>query len=754
MKSKFIILSLLLSSSSIFAQKSYWQEIKNNSFKPTNLIERISEPKEHKLFNLDFENLTNELNSISNRGSQQNHLINIPNGDGKMIKYEVKEASIMAPGLQEKYNTIRSYSGKSIDGKSTIRFSVSPYHGFSAMIFQEENVSYIDAYTEDLNTYISYNRKNVDNPHHFICDTNDSHQQHLIDQIPSDVENNRIAVDGKMRKYRLALASTIEYSRYHVNRAGLSNGTDEQKIAAVLSAMNVAMTRVNGVYEKEFGVTMEMVENNDQVIFLTTDEYTNSSGSAMLGENQVVLDRVIGSANYDIGHVFSTGGGGVAYLRSPCGTRKAGGVTGLSAPINDVFYIDFVAHEMGHQFGATHTFNNSCSNNRTAATAVEPGSGSTIMAYAGICAPNVQNNSDAYFSVVSVNNIYSFVTSQSGQCSMDTETGNNEPEIILDRLSYNIPHSTAFKLVATATDPDGDQLTYNWEQTDNQTNATTAAQPPVSTNTGGPTFRSLTPKTEGVRYFPNFQNILANKLTLTTNTAPFNWEVIPGVARRLNFALLVRDNNPIGGQTARKNVVVNVNDAGPFKVTSQETTETWTAGQEKTVTWDVAGTDANNINTENVKITLSLDGGQTWEYTLVESTPNNGTYDFTVPFGIGNTTNARLMIEPVDNIYLAVNKVNFTIDSPLAVGDVDKLEAVTISPNPTKGEVNIELNKNFNHVIVYVNDMTGKQVSNYNSTKQNVRTHQLNLSHLPNGVYVVTVKADGEQFSKKLIIKK
>ena len=750
MKSKFIILSLLLSGSSIFAQKNYWQEIKNKSFKPTNLVERSSVPQEHKIFNLDVANLTNELENISNKGGNQTRLVNIPNGDGKIIKYQVQEASVMAPGLQEKYNMIKSYSGVSVDGKSTIRFSISPYHGLSAMIYQKDNVSYIDAYTEDLNTYISYNRKSVDNTLDFVCDTDDIHQRNILDQIPTDVENNRTAVDGKMRKYRLALASTIEYSRYHINRANLSNGTDEEKTAAVLSAMNVAMTRVNGVYEKEFGVTMELIENNDKIIFITTDEYSNSNGSAMLRENQTVLDREIGTNNYDIGHVFSTGGGGVAYLRSPCSNIKAGGVTGLTAPINDVFYIDFVAHEMGHQFGATHTFNNSCSSNRSNATAVEPGSGSTIMAYAGICAPNVQNNSDPYFASVSVNNIYSFVTSNAGQCSLNTESGNNEPVIVLDKLNHNIPHSTAFKLEATATDQDGDALTYNWEQIDTQI----ATQPPVSTNTGGPTFRSLNPKTDGVRYFPNMQSILADNLTSSSNSAPLNWEVLPSVARKLSFSLLVRDNNPIGGQTDRKNVIVNVKEVGPFKVTSQEASETWNAGSEATITWDVAGTTENGIDTSDVKILLSLDGGQTWEYTLVESTPNNGSYTFNVPYGIGETTNARLMIQPIDNIYLAVNKTNFTIDSPLAVGDLDKLEAITITPNPTQGEVNIQLNKNFSNVIVYVNDMTGKQVYNNTSSKFNNNTHKLSLGHLPNGVYVVTVKADGEQFTKKLIIKK
>ncbi|RLZ11954.1 reprolysin-like metallopeptidase [Faecalibacter macacae] len=754
MKSKFIILSLLLGSSSIFAQKNHWQEIKNANFKPTNLIERITIPKEHKLFTLDTENLKKELNQTSNKGANQPRLVSIPNGDGQIIKYLVEESSIMAPNLQDKYDMVRSYVGKSQDGKHSIRFSFSPYHGLSAMIFQSDKVSYIEAYTEDLNTYISYNRKSVESTHDFICDTENIHQENIIKQAIENIPTNRTAVDGQLRKYRLALATTVEYSRYHFNRAGLAGGTDEEKVAAVMSAINVAMTRVNGIYEKEFGVTMELIDNNDKLIFIRTDEYTNNSGSAMLGENQTVIDREIGIDNYDIGHVFSTGGGGVAYLRSPCGYLKAGGVTGLSAPINDVFYIDFVAHEMGHQFGATHTFNNSCSGNRSTATAIEPGSGSTIMAYAGICPPNVQNNSDPYFSTASVNNIYSFITSNAGQCSVNTESGNNEPEIDLNKLSYHIPHSTAFKLDAIATDVDGDNLTYSWEQTDNQTSTQTAVQPPISTNTGGPTFRSIIPTTESERYFPNFQSILANKLTLATNPAPFTWEVLPSVARRLNFSLLVRDNNPVGGQTARKNVTISVKEVGPFQVTSQENSETWTGGQEATISWDVAGTDANNINTTDVKIILSLDGGITWDYTLVESTPNNGTYTFIVPHGIGETTNARLMILPIDNIYLAVNKVNFTINSPLSIIEVNDNNAITITPNPSRGEVNIETAKNYSNFIAYVNDMTGKQVYNYNTARADVKSHKLNLSHLPNGVYIVTVKADGEQYSKKLVIKK
>ncbi|WP_314241325.1 reprolysin-like metallopeptidase [Empedobacter tilapiae] len=750
MKSKFIILSLLMGGSSVFAQSNHWQELKNKNFQPTNLVERSSVPKEYKLFNLNTTNLVNDLNNIASRGKNQPHLVNIPNETGKLTKYMVEEASIMAPELQDKFKTIKSYVGKSVDGKSTIRFSYSPFHGFSAMIQKGNEVSYIDAYTEDLSTYISYNRKNVDDNISFACHTDDVHQQNLINQITSDIPTNKIAKDGKMRKYRLALATTIEYSRYHINRAGLAGGTDEEKLAAVMSAINIAMTRVNGVYEKEFGVTMELVENNDKIIFIKADEYTNNDGRAMLTENQIVLDREIGINNYDIGHVFSTGGGGVAYLRSPCGSSKAGGVTGSGAPINDPFYIDYVAHEMGHQFGAPHTFNNSCGGNRSGSTAVEPGSGSTIMAYAGICPPNVQYNSDPYFSTVSVNNIYSFVTSSAGSCSVNTDSGNNEPIIEINKLSHNIPHSTAFMLEATATDPDGDALTYNWEQTDTQI----ATQPPISTNKNGPTFRSLNPTTVGYRYFPNLQSIVDGKLTFETNPSgtPLSWEVIPSVARTLKFSILVRDNNSKGGQTDRQNVTLSVKDFGPFKVTSQATTDYWTQNYPASITWDVAGTDANGIDTQNVKILLSVDGGKTFNYVLAESVPNNGKYDFTVPSNVTLTKEARIMIKAIDNVFLAVNTANFEISDKLATSDINSKDLATISPNPSNGIINLDFAKSFTTGKITVTDLAGRTV--YTNKLNSSKSQQVNLSNLSNGVYIVSIETGSEQFTKKVIIKK
>lgn len=762
MKKFFLLFSsfTFLSIGNVFGQINPWKPLGNVKFNESEKIEVINTPKQYNLFNLNNYGLANELASIND--THQEKVINFPNSKGELVKYRIKERSTFTKELQAKFPSLRSYAGKSLDGKSNIRFSYSSIHGLSAMIFHSNHsIEYIDAYTKDLSNYIAYNRKNIENSNEeFICKA--ISQETNLPQPSRNRSANRSQYiqDGVLRTYRLALASTFEYSRYHYNRAGLTNGTDQQKKEAVLSAMNVAMTRVNGIYETELGITMVLIPNNDQIIYITSnDPFTNNDGDMLLNENQLNTDAIIGPENYDIGHIFSTGGGGVAWLGSPCmegyefynGKEhgKASGVTGLPAPINDAFYVDYVAHEMGHQFGANHTFNNSCGFQRNAITAMEPGSGSTIMAYAGICAPNVQNNSDPYFHSISLAEIYDFINTE-GTCSVNTTTGNHAPIVTVPNTLFLIPHSTAFKLEGQGTDQDNDQLTYNWEQTNQQV----VTQPPVSTNAAGPTFRSLPPVEVPYRYFPNLTSILNNQLVFTSNPQPYVWEVIPSVGRNISFSLVVRDNNINGGQTAVTTVVVRtIATAGPFQVTSQTTNETWVAGQSATITWDVAGTDANGINTENVKILISKDGGLTWDYTLVESTPNNGTYTFTVPNGIGDTTEARLMIVPVDNVYLAVNPVNFTINNSLATDDLEKTAHITISPNPSKGILTIDTSKNYQSLHVEVVDMLGRNVYKYDAHTAK-RLHQINLNHLSNGTYLVNIHADGEQFTKKIIIKK
>ena len=231
--------------------------------------------------------------------------------------------------------------------------------------------------------------------------------------------------------------------------------------------MNTSMARVNGLFERDVCLTMELVPNNDQLIFFNgnTDPFTNNSGGTMLSENINTCNSIIGSANYDIGHVFSTGGGGVAYLGSPCGGSKAGGVTGGGSPVNDPFDVDYVAHEMGHQYGGNHTQNNSC--NRASSAAYEPGSATTIMGYAGICAPNLQSNSDDHFHNHSINEMVAFTVNGNGNtCASISATGNGVPTVSAGADGLTIPSSTPFELTETGSDPDGDAVTYNWEQYD------------------------------------------------------------------------------------------------------------------------------------------------------------------------------------------------------------------------------------------------------------------------------------------------
>lgn len=440
------------------------------------------------------------------------------------------------------------------------------------------------------------------------------------------------------------MAATGEYTSFH-------GGTVPQGMAAIVTAMN----RVSGIYERDVAIRMTLVANNDLVVYTnaSTDPYTNNNGFTMLGQNQANLDAVIGSANYDIGHVFSTGGGGVAWLGVPClSGQKASGVTGLPNPIGDPYYVDFVAHEMGHQWGANHTFNGTtgaCSGgNRWGPTAYEPGSGSTIMAYAGICAPqNLQIYSDDYFHRVSLDEIVSYSTAGSGNtCAVVTSTGNAAP-IVDAGQSYTIPASTPFALTGSATDPNGHPLTYCWEEFDKG-----PAGHPNTPSGNAPTFRSFDPVTSSTRSFPKISDLVNNTQTIG--------EKLPTYSRTMNFKLTVRDNQANGGGVDDDVMTVEVVDTtGPFLVTAPNTIVTWTGSGPHSVAWDVAGTAAAPIGCGLVDILLSTNGGVTFSEILVSETPNDGS-EGVFPV-VTDTTAARVKVACSDNIFFDISNQSFTI---------------------------------------------------------------------------------------------
>jgi subtilisin-like proprotein convertase family protein len=655
---KTLLLILLFAFGSAFPQQNLWQKVSEDRLNGSEKLDRSTTILSYDVYELSLTNLKSQLNGAIQRNSEgvkSTVIISFPNSEGELVDFRIYEASNLHPQLAATHPDIKSYVGVAVNDKSsTIRFSTTIF-GFHGMIFSSSGTTLIDPYTKDLNHYLVYAKKNTQTDRYFECLV-----EEVAEELPKGVQfspknaNSIEANTGIFRTYRLALASTEEYSQFHINQAGVAAGTVAQRNAAVLAAMNVTMTRVNGVYERDMSLTMQIVPTNTSIIFFLPekpDSYSNNDGGALLNQNQTAVDAAIGSSNYDIGHVFSTGGGGIAQLNSPCSANKARGVTGSGAPVGDAFDIDYVAHEMGHQFGATHTQNNSCQ--RTAVTAVEPGSASTIMGYAGICPPNVQNNSDAHFHAFSLAQMDAFVAA-GGNCSVNSANNNAAP-VITPIPNFTIPISTAFELPGNATDANGDALTYCWEQT----NIEISTQPPAATNTGGPSFRSLPPSASPNRYLPAMNSILSG---LTSNT----WEVVPSVARTMGFALTVRDNRtPNGGQTARANMnVTTVATAGPFVVTAPNTAVSWQAGSTQTVIWNVAGTTANGVNTPNVDIYLSTNGGSTFPILLASQVPNDGSELITVPNSVG--TSNRIMVKGSGNIFLDVSNANFSITAPVS----------------------------------------------------------------------------------------
>ena len=406
-----------------------------------------------------------------------------------------------------------------------------------------------------------------------------------------------------------------------------------------------------------------LVANEDTIIFTdsATDGYTSDNASSLIGENQTKLDAVIGNANYDIGHVFdgrSSGGGfsfqGVATLGVVCRLSfKARGVSiSRSLQPSAVLAYYSTAHEMGHQFNATHTFNattGNCLNQRTSSTAYEPGTGSTIMGYRFTCGAEDLMSSDTYFHTASLEQIVNYITGASGNtCPTTTTTGNQTPTVDAGQ-NFTIPQNTPFSLTANGADPDGDALTYAWEEFDLGT-----AGPPNTDDGSRPIFRSFAPTTSPSRTFPRITDILNHSQTFG--------ESLPTTTRTMNFHVTVRDNRSNGGGINSGAMQLNVTSAsGPFAVT-QPGADTWQGGSSQTISWAVANTANAPVSCGAVRILLSTDGGFTFPIVLANNTPNDGSEMVTIP--TTPTGSARVKVEAIGNVFFNISSSNFTIFGP------------------------------------------------------------------------------------------
>ncbi len=666
-----LFFGFLIFSSNLFAQSELWKDVSESNIIPKG--EKVIKPIIYRTVSLEVDAMKALLNNApmeySSAGMNRPLVVTLPIPDGTFQKFYCVESPVMAPALAAQYPEIKTYLGKGVDDKSaSVRFDITP-HGFHAMILSPEGNVFIDPHNKgDIQNYIVYYTKDFQKPGadrdcELLINEDLKAEFEYINQLKTASPTG-----PQLRTYRLALACTGEYAQYH-------GGT----VALALAAMVTTVNRVDGVYETEVAVRMVLIANNNLIVYTSasTDPYTNNDGGAMLSQNQTTIDNVIGSANYDIGHVVSTGGGGVAYLGVICtASWKARGVTGLYAPIGDPFDIDYVAHEMGHQYGGNHSFNGtagSCGGgNRNAATAYEPGSGSTIMCYAGICGSNdLQSHSDPYFHTIGFDEIVNYTNVGNGNsCAVITTTGNHAPVVTVPTGGFYIPKSTPFALTGSATDSDGDALTFSWEEFD-----LGPAGSPNSPSGNAPIFRAFNPSTSPTRTFPKLSSLLNNTSVIG--------EILPTYTRNLTFRLVARDNKPAGGGVNYSTVAFHVDgNSGPFVLTSPNTNVSWPANSSQVITWNTANTDVAPISCSNVNILLSVDGGNTYPFVLAANTQNDGTETVVLPNN--PCTTARVKVEAADNVFFDISNTNFTIDQGIPV------ELISFNASVIDGGVRIE----------------------------------------------------------------
>jgi len=683
MRKLLLFATVMLCGTTLLAQ-DYWKPHTDAARINTDkAIARLAFPTNFKLFDLNFTPLRNEAFKAVNKATRST-IISLPNADGQIEQFEIVEASNFEPALQARFPEIRAFSGRGItDRYATLKLSLSP-QGLQAMVFRTEKENeFVEPYSADHTVYTVFKKQPKTLP--WKCSTP---EQRLATDLSSQVNASPARSTGDMKTMRLAQSVTAEYSNYF-------GATSASQVSLVLAAVNATLTRCNGVYEKDLAIHLNLISATTNVFYYdpSTDPYsdaTTGAGGAWNGELQSTLTSVIGAANYDIGHLFgaSGGGGNAGCIGCICADDSKG--SGFTSPADgipqgDNFDIDYVVHEVGHQFGANHTF--SMTNEGTGVN-VEPGSGITIMGYAGITSQDLAPHSIDIYHAASIAQIQSNLSSVT--CPVTTSvSGTNATPVANAGSNYTIPISTPFALTGSGTDANaGDVLTYCWEQNDNASSSQTGANSVASaTKATGPNWISFAPSTSPVRYFPKMATILAGGLIsgpLTGGDAGANTEALSSVSRTLHFRLTVRDNAPYSstapvsiGQTNFSDMTVTVtNSSGPFSVTSPNTAVSWAGGSSQTITWNVASTTAAPVSCANVKISISTDGGTTFS-TLVASTPNDGSEVVTIPNT--PTTTARIKIEAVGNIFFDISNTNFTIGSGSSCSSPSGLTASAIT---------------------------------------------------------------------------
>ncbi|MEA1786502.1 zinc-dependent metalloprotease family protein [Arenibacter sp. GZD96] len=719
-----------------FSQVSYWQKKNVNSVVFTPHLAHL-EGTNATVFAFQETQFLGALKGVGT-AKESTKTLYFPNADGVLIPFHVVETPVMAPALAAKYPQIRSYTGYGLgNSKQKIRFSVSPRGIQSMMVHADHGANtFMQRASNTGGDYVVYRKHDgsVDKDS-FLCSTEAKFRQR------EGSASAKLVEDQALRKFRIAISASGEYTVYH-------GGTVEGALAAI----NASITRINEVFETDLGVTLELVENTDLVIF--TDPATDPYTTNLNAQAQNTLTNSIGEANYDIGHLFhqGTNNGNAGAIGTVCvdnlkGSAFASGVN----PEGDIFDLDFAAHEIGHQFGANHTWS---FESEGTLVQVEPASGTTVMGYAGITGINdVASNGDDYFHYFSIVQMAAYLSTAA--CGETIPRINSTP-VITPSGDYVIPKGTAFVLTGSATDPDVDDvLTYAWEQIDNGIVTQSTFGP---TRPSGANFRSLKPSTSPQRYFPRLSRVLQGNLTQTNPAKGSAWETVSTVERQLNFALTVRDNAIGGGQVTSDLVGVSVvNGAGPFLVNSQNTEGiSYETGSVQEIQWEVANTQNAPVNTQTVDIFLSVDGGLSFPILLVENVPNDGSHSVLLP-GIP-TTAGRIMVKGHNNIFFAVNAAAFSIvDSEIVLG-FESLTHTLCQPNDLVLPFLFTAFDGFNEAISF--SALGLPVglsANFSPVTTTVSNTEVLLTlsspeTVAPGVYPIIVRAEGATVVKEVLL--
>ena len=701
----------------------------------------IVQPSKYIAYELDYSAMRNYLDAAPlefTANYRENALeIELPMPNGEFWKFNIWESPTMAEPLYSRFPEIRTYTGQGVtDPTSTIKLdhTVSGFH--AAIRSSKTGTAYIEPFNRDaVDKAIVYFIK--DNQEHdmadFICDFDDSDYHESLDY--DQLYTNRSSGD-ELRVYRLALAATGEYSQFH-------GGT----IPTALAALNTNMNRVNGITEVETAFRGVLVGNNDQIVFLNpaTDPYTSSNTGTMLGENQATCDNIIGNANYDLGHVFGIGGGGVAQRGTPCQSGvKARAVTTWPFIGTDVFNM-IAAHEMGHQWSSPHVWNGNvgnCSPGQHGGTAaVEPGGGSTILGYTTCGSQNLVSVQDDYYNVETIIRLTNYTQIGAGNsCAQVINTGNTPPTADTGLGGWTIPIETPFRINGFGIDPDGDAITYNWEQGD--------FGPQGNPNTpegNAPIFRSYPAVEVSERYLPRLINVVSNNTPLG--------ETYPTYDRDMRFRLTVRDNRAGGGGTTWDDMIISVDEnIGPFLVTNPNIPVFWSVGATQTVAWDVANTDQQPVGCFSVGISLSTDGGFNYDHVLVNSTPNDGTEEIVVPAGTESDF-CRVKVECVTNIFYDISNAYFIITDNTGFEEVAEA-GIKIYPNPANDVLRIIIPTESNEeVAIQLINSLGQKVLSLNETAVTEQfSTSLDLAGISAGMYIVQLKVGDNMYNQRIVI--